>query len=538
MLGVDSALCGRLPNAGQALAAMGFALQVVFLMMVAMLGLLVGTVALVARAYGGGDARRVEHLLVQSTQLTAIVGVGVGIVCAVCSEWILLALRAEPDVAEVGARFLRPLMIGTPFIYLAMLYSGVFRAVGNTRIPFVCALAANGVNAILNYGLVLGNLGLPALGVTGSAIGTVIAQLFNLVLLVVYLRRGAIPNLTLPLARRPIDRPLARELFKVGWPAALDTLVLNAGLMTVIGLLGYIDQDAVAAHGLGFRVQALAFVPGMGLGQATAAMVGQALGGGNVDRARAIARAAMRLCLAIMTAIANRDLRRRRTAGPCLRRRPGNAAGVIRRPLHAHPELRDAARGDQPRADRAAPGLGRDQDQSADEHLGDARVPGAARGRARVWLRPRRDRCVAQHAARLLREGGAQPHLVPPGEVGRDRRADQGRSIDRGLVRFTIRHVTRPVINTSPPPMPSSRQRYGVFAGCGDVQNPERPCGSSICTRSGGCAPAGPASAPSASAIESTSLIASSTWVASWSSSSSSADPGRAARAGWSTASS
>ena len=55
MLAVDSALCGRLPNAEPVLAALGFAIQIVFLLMVAMLGLIVGTVALVARAYGGGD---------------------------------------------------------------------------------------------------------------------------------------------------------------------------------------------------------------------------------------------------------------------------------------------------------------------------------------------------------------------------------------------------------------------------------------------------------------------------------------------------
>ena len=53
MLAVDSALCGRLPYAEQALAALGFAMQVIFLLMVAMFGLLVGTVGLVARAYGG-----------------------------------------------------------------------------------------------------------------------------------------------------------------------------------------------------------------------------------------------------------------------------------------------------------------------------------------------------------------------------------------------------------------------------------------------------------------------------------------------------
>jgi Na+-driven multidrug efflux pump len=81
-------------------------------------------------------------------------------------------------------------------------------------------------------------------------------------------------------------------------------LVLNAGFLTALSMLGRIDQVTVAAHGLGLRVQSLAFVPGLGIGQATAAMIGQALGAGDADRARSIARASMGLCLGFMTAIA------------------------------------------------------------------------------------------------------------------------------------------------------------------------------------------------------------------------------------------
>jgi putative MATE family efflux protein len=304
MLAVDSALCGRLPNSQEALTAMGFAIQVIFLLMVAMLGLIVGTIALVARASGGGDKERLNHLLVQSTQLTVIVGCVVGAIGALAAEQILRALGASHAVAELGADYLRPLMIGTPFFYLSLLFAGVLRGVGNTRLPFLVALGANVVNAVLNYGLILGNLGMPAMGVTGSAIGTVIAQVLTALALAAILRSGAIPNLKLPLQIRPVDRGLAGEVLKIGWPAAIDMLVLNAGFLTALGLLGRIDQVTVAAHGLGLRVQALAFVPGLGIGQATSAMVGQALGAGNVERAKQVARASMVLCAVIMSVCA------------------------------------------------------------------------------------------------------------------------------------------------------------------------------------------------------------------------------------------
>ena len=279
-------------------------MQVVFLLMVAMLGLLVGTVALVARAYGGGDRDRVNHLLVQSTMLTFTVGLVVAVIGAFAARAILVVLGASDAAADIGANYLRPLMIGTPFWYLTLLYTGILRGVGNTRIPFYCAIVANVINAVLNYSLVLGHFGMPSLGVRGSAIGTVTAQFINLVILVVVLRRGTIANLRLPLKLVRIDRRLAAELYRIGWPAALDMLILNAGFLTALGMLARIDEVTVAAHGLGLRVQSLAFVPGMSIAQATGAMIGQALGGSNVERAREILRASVILCVAIMSALA------------------------------------------------------------------------------------------------------------------------------------------------------------------------------------------------------------------------------------------
>ncbi len=304
MLAVDAAVCGRLPDSETALAALGFSTQLVFLLMVAMLGLLVGTVALVARAYGAGDRDRINHVLVQSTQLTALVGVVIGVVGAAAAAPLLRLLGASDAAVDVGVEYLRPLMLGTPFSYLAFLYAGVLRGVGNTRIPFLCALAANVVNFVLVYGLVLGKLGFPPLGVRGAAYGTVVAQLVNVSLLVTVLRRGMVKGLLLRLSARGLDRRLAVELYRIGWPAAVDNLIVNAGFLTALGMLGSIDEVTVAAHSLGLRVQSLAFVPGLAISQATAAMVGQALGAKDVPRARGVARASMLLCFLIMTGLA------------------------------------------------------------------------------------------------------------------------------------------------------------------------------------------------------------------------------------------
>lgn len=300
-LAVDTAMCGRLPDAEVALAGLGFATQIIFLLMVAMLGLTVGTIATVSRAHGAGDHDHVEHVLRQSIQLTLFVAAGVAVVGNLVAGPVVSLLGAKGPELEAALAYLRPLLTGTVFYYLMLLFAGVLRGVGNTKLPFRIVVVVNLINFGLNYGLILGNYGLPQMGVQGAAIGTLIAYASGAAAYFVILRRGAVPGMRPRLSPAPIDRPLAGQLFRVGWPAALDMVILNAAFLSIIGMLGRVGPEAVAAHGVGLRIQALAFVPGMSISQATAAMVGQSLGSGNVDRANATIKASVVMCTTVMT---------------------------------------------------------------------------------------------------------------------------------------------------------------------------------------------------------------------------------------------
>ena len=300
-LAVDTAMCGRLVDAEEALTALGFAGQLIFLLMVAMLGLTVGTVAFIARAHGAGGTERINHVLHQSILLTYLVSIAVAIVGNMGAGVAMGWLGADPEVNELGVGYLRPLLTFTVFFYLNMLFAAALRAVGNTMLPFTIALFSNLLNIILNYGLILGRLGLPEMGVRGAAWGTVISQAVAVILMVLILRRDAVYGVRVRLHLAPIDRPLANDLFRVGGPAALDMLVLNVAFLSVVGMLARVAQVAVAAHGIGLRIQSLAFVPGFGVSQAIGAMVGNALGAGDAREARHVVRGGMLLSTAIMT---------------------------------------------------------------------------------------------------------------------------------------------------------------------------------------------------------------------------------------------
>jgi len=302
-LAVDTAMCGRLPNPDPALTALGFSTQVVFLLLVAMIGLSVGSVALVARAYGGEDRARVNYLMEQSTQLTVLLALGVALVGNLVAPSLVRLLGAQEATIPLAMDYLRPLMTFSLFHYLSILYGATLRGVGNTRLAFEAALFHNGLNVLFNYGLILGNFGLPELGVKGAAIGTVLSQFFGVAFLLVRLHRGVLPGIHAPIRPRAVDREVTAELWRIGWPAAMDMVILNAGFMTVVGLVGWYDEVAVAAHSIGLRIQGLAFVPGLAIARAAGAMIGNALGAGDRDEARALVLLSVKVCGAVMASL-------------------------------------------------------------------------------------------------------------------------------------------------------------------------------------------------------------------------------------------
>ena len=300
-LAVDTAMLGRVADAATALTGLGFATQLVWLLMTAVFGLSIGAVAFVSRAHGRDDADRVSNIVGQTLVLT----VGLGIVTATLGNALatplLGLLGASGSDLDAGLAYLRPLLTGAALNYVAIMLGAMLRGVGNTRLALGVAIVANATNITANYGLILGNYGLPALGIEGAAYGTLLSQAVQCGLLLGWIGSGRVAGLSLP-GRWP-GLNMASELVRVGWPAAVDMVILNAGFLTIIGLLGRIDPVAVAAHGIGLRIQALAFVPGMAISQATGALIGQSLGAADAEEAWRILRSAMSLCFGIMASL-------------------------------------------------------------------------------------------------------------------------------------------------------------------------------------------------------------------------------------------
>jgi putative MATE family efflux protein len=286
MFVVDAIMCGRLPHGETALAAIGFGLQILWFFAQVMTGLTTGTVALVARAYGARDFHRLGNIIDQSTTLALAFGFALAAIGAPLAPTILRVLGAAPEIVDESVSYLRPLLLGLPVLFLSQLYTGVMRGLGNTRLPLACMVGGNVLNIVLNYALLFGHFGMPALGVRGCAIAMVSSNLVQSVALASLLRRGAVADLRLQIGLRRIDRALAAELVKIGWPTALDAFVYQVAMLLQVAMLARVDEFAVVAHMIGERVFKFAFVPSLAFMHAAGAIVGNALGAGDIEKAR------------------------------------------------------------------------------------------------------------------------------------------------------------------------------------------------------------------------------------------------------------
>lgn len=284
----------------EAVAGVGLGNQMVWLVTVMFMSVGIGSTAMIARARGAGDEARVQRILRQSLLLGVTVGLIGTLVLLLLSQPFLWLLDAPPDAFPRAMEYL--LVITTTVLPAALLFVGTacLRGVGDTRTPLYVMLGANAINVLLTWLLVSGNLGLPALGVVGAAIGTAVARGGGGIVVVGLLIHGR-SGLKLELANLRPDWDMLRRLVHIGVPSAGEMFVFHTALLFFTRYINTIGTVAYSAHFATINIESVSFLPGMGYGFAASTLVGQALGARRPDQAEAHAYEALWQGMAMMT---------------------------------------------------------------------------------------------------------------------------------------------------------------------------------------------------------------------------------------------
>jgi len=281
---VDTIMVGKLGPAAIGAVAVGNA--VFYTPSLFGMGLLLGLDTLVSQAYGRNDHDECHRWLAQGVYLACFASVPLMLLSALASA-VFARFGIAPEVAGPAAGYLRVLLWSTPMLLLYGAARRYLQGVGEVRVITLTYVGANLINWFLNWVLIYGKFGFPALGVNGSALSTCVARVFMAVALIGFAwryerRRGH------PLFHHWAAPQLARlrSLVRLGAPAA-GQILLEVGawnLSTVSA--GWLTPVALATHSIALNYASITYMVPLGMSAAAAVAVGHAVGASDAHRAR------------------------------------------------------------------------------------------------------------------------------------------------------------------------------------------------------------------------------------------------------------
>lgn len=298
MLITDTAMIGHLgPNqlAGATLSLMTF-----YLGYVLCFGVTMATAGLAAQAYGARKPRYVRRVIRQGLWVAIILVTPCMFVFAHVT-WILSAFGQPPELMGYAEAYMGTLMwCLLPAIAFSVLRNFV-SALGRPAPAFWVMLAGVPVNALLDYGLIFGNFGLPRLELAGAGIATTTVNVL------MFLSLAAVAVLRRPFAKYEIfarfwrpDWAYFRQIFVIGTPIAGITLMEAGFFIAAVFVMGWLGPVAIAAHTIAIQLPHVTFMVPMGLAQAATVRVGQAAGRRDVDGAYHAGRVAFVVTFGVM----------------------------------------------------------------------------------------------------------------------------------------------------------------------------------------------------------------------------------------------
>lgn len=278
---VDTAMVGALGAA--ALAAVGIASFTNFMLQALATGLSSGVQAIAARRLGEGRVKETAAPLNGGLILAIGFAVPWSILFFHLAPAILQRLIQDPEVLLIAVPYLQARVVGIVGVGMNFAFRGYWNGINRSSLYMRTLVAMHAINIVLNYILIFGKLGAPALGAVGAGIATTIATFvgsaYYLYLGFKHARKSGFLRSIPPVTEM-------RTITWVAGPASVQSLFFAAGFTALFYIVGLIGTDELAAANVLVNVAMTMVLPGLGLGIAAGSLVGQALGAGDAADAK------------------------------------------------------------------------------------------------------------------------------------------------------------------------------------------------------------------------------------------------------------
>ncbi len=291
---IDTYFVGQLGT--KELAAMSFTFPVVTLLGSVSMGLATGAASVISRAIGEGDPYKVKRLTTDSLTLSLLI-VGILVVLGLTTiDPVFTALGAKAEILPLIRQYMETWYLGVIFIVVPMVGNSAIRAAGNTLIPSVVMIVAGLVNAVLDPMFIFGVGAIPAMGLQGAALATVIGRATTLVASLFFLHyreqmiSWELPNFKLLLRN-------CQNILYIGIPATGTNMMTPISITFITSLMASYGNAAVAGFGVASKVEAFSIIVPLALSGSFAPFVGQNWGAKKYDRVYFGLRLGFQFCL-------------------------------------------------------------------------------------------------------------------------------------------------------------------------------------------------------------------------------------------------
>lgn len=296
---IDAFWVGRLGAA--AVAAVSITMPVMFVLTALGMGFAIAGTTLIAQYTGARDHGMVDHVAAQTLLTIVAVSVVLGAIGFLLAPWLLHMMRVAPVVFDGALSFMRIVFVALPFLFVYAMAQALMRGVGEVRAPLYIVASTVVINFVLDPIFIFGKFGVPAWGVTGAAVATLIAQAIAAAIALRLLFGGRY-GIHLHWRDFAPDFVFVKRAFLLGYPASIEQSARGLGMICLIFLITSFGTVVTASFGVGSNVFNVVIIPAMGFSMATSTLVGQSIGAGNFSRAEKVARLAAIITFSVLTA--------------------------------------------------------------------------------------------------------------------------------------------------------------------------------------------------------------------------------------------
>ncbi|HIV87045.1 MAG TPA: MATE family efflux transporter [Candidatus Pygmaiobacter gallistercoris] len=281
---MDTVMLGQLGDVAIAAANLGG--QPFMILNILGFGLASGGSVLIAQYWGRRDLVRIRQLIAMTLRCALAASVVFCVACLALPRGILSIYSSEPEVIRAGAEYLSVLAFSFLPYSVSNCYIMCLRAVEQVKVSMVVYGSSFFVNVFFNWCFIFGNLGCPALGVRGAAIGTLIARCAELIMVLIYMVFFEKKVRFLPRDLFDSNGGLLGDFVKNSVPVISNELLWGTGFSVLNMIMGHLGSGFVAAYGISNTVNQMVNVFIFGMCNATAVTIGRIIGEGRTADAR------------------------------------------------------------------------------------------------------------------------------------------------------------------------------------------------------------------------------------------------------------